>query len=581
MVDRFLSFIKKNLHFRPFLKRWFLFQGKHLHTNIQAAFLRLKLLVTEARRKISLFWKRAAGRKPILPWRTIFNTVAQLAIALQSIKPIGNRLRQKRGYLFFFITFTLHILLSLVFLSALSSIVIKPEPKKPQTLQVVDVSFQEKTLCTLPSQEVFHLLIDELDKDIPWLQNTGTLQSAVTLYEREIISERFPFNLEAAKEALRIHLGGYGWGFQICNEVRPLISLSSLEEAEKVIDAIAETYLPEEKEGTIILSVSHSFKEEPKIVPGLTAADNILSVEEALFYLLKGTREEKTYTVQTGETIWGISRKYEMSMAEMIKANPDIDPDYIYPGDVLNLIVPKPFFTLQATYNREYKRYIPFKTIIQFDEDLYRTEYIVETSGKHGSEKVVERVRTENGRILDEEILETSLLETPRTAVVTRGTHRTPDDILISSQILPPDIGIITSLFGPRWGRFHNGIDIGIPIGTPVHAYEAGTVIFSGYSNRLGKMVIIEHENNLLTRYGHFSKHLVSLGDWVEKGEPIGLSGNTGYSTGPHVHFEIHEDSMLRDPLVFIKSRTQPGGPVLASEEADKLERDMATGGSR
>lgn len=582
MVDIILSYIQKILRFRPFLEKKVLPQIKKVYKKIRFLLLTIISLGISWGRRFVLFFKKTFSRIPKLPRKSIgAASISFLRGFRRIITTLNGTIRKKWGYLFFVFAFTLHIFLSLVFLSALTSIISKPKPEEQKTMEVVDVYFQEERLCTLPSREVFHLLMDELDQDIPWLGNKDIRRSVVTLSEREIFAGNFPFNLEAGKATLRQNLGRYGWGFQICNQDTALVGLPSLVEAEKVIDTITKTHLPKEKEGSTISGVSFSFKEEPKIVPGLITRDNIVDPEEALFYLLKGTREEKTYTVQSGETIWGISRKYEMTMAEMIKANPDIDPDYIYPGDVLNLIVPKPFFTLQVTYTREYQRYIPFKTIIQFDEDLYRTEYIVETSGKYGSEKVVEQVRTENGRIVDETIIETSLLESPRTAVVTRGTHRTPDDILISSQILPPGIGIITSLFGPRWGRFHNGIDIGIPMGTPVHAYEAGTVIFSGYSSRLGKMVIIEHDNNLLTRYGHFSKHLVSLGDRVEKGETIGLSGNTGFSTGPHVHFEIHKDNMLKDPLVFIKSKTQTDEPFLAAEEADKLERDTATGGSR
>lgn len=94
-------------------------------------------------------------------------------------------------------------------------------------------------------------------------------------------------------------------------------------------------------------------------------------------------------------------------------------------------------------------------------------------------------------------------------------------------------------------GHWHNGIDFGIPIGTPILAAEAGTVLATGnqdtfcYRGAYGKFALIKHPNNLTTLYGHLSKYIVSPGDTVSKGQVIGYSGKTGYATGPHLHFTV------------------------------------------
>jgi lysozyme family protein len=104
----------------------------------------------------------------------------------------------------------------------------------------------------------------------------------------------------------------------------------------------------------------------------------------------------------------------------------------------------------------------------------------------------------------------------------------------------------ITSPFGPRWGRLHAGADFGCPEGTPVHAADKGVVIFAGMQpggGGYGNMVDIEHDGSKgikMTRYGHNSKLMVSTGDSVGQGQVISLSGNTGMSTGPHLHFQVH-----------------------------------------
>lgn len=96
----------------------------------------------------------------------------------------------------------------------------------------------------------------------------------------------------------------------------------------------------------------------------------------------------------------------------------------------------------------------------------------------------------------------------------------------------------VTSEFGSRWGRLHAGIDIGIPVGTPVVAAHSGKVTFSGPASGYGNLVCIEGANNLMTCYGHLSRFLVKVGDTVGSGKEIAKSGNTGRSTGAHLHFE-------------------------------------------
>jgi murein DD-endopeptidase MepM/ murein hydrolase activator NlpD len=103
-----------------------------------------------------------------------------------------------------------------------------------------------------------------------------------------------------------------------------------------------------------------------------------------------------------------------------------------------------------------------------------------------------------------------------------------------------PTRGVITSGYGWRWGRMHRGIDIGAPTGTPVVAAAAGEVVFAGWnSGGYGNMVDIRHSDGSVTRYAHNSRLLVRAGQQVEQGELISEVGSTGYSTGPHLHFEV------------------------------------------
>lgn len=119
----------------------------------------------------------------------------------------------------------------------------------------------------------------------------------------------------------------------------------------------------------------------------------------------------------------------------------------------------------------------------------------------------------------------------------------------------PTTVRTITSAFGLRIHpitkkrQFHNGIDIKVNTGTPVRASEAGTIIFSGWKTGYGYLVVIKHKNNYITVYAHNSKLKVKKGDRVSKGQLISLSGSSGLSTGPHLHFEIRKYETPLNPL--------------------------------
>lgn len=116
-----------------------------------------------------------------------------------------------------------------------------------------------------------------------------------------------------------------------------------------------------------------------------------------------------------------------------------------------------------------------------------------------------------------------------------------------------PSIGRITSTFGSRWGRRHDGIDIAASQGTPIHASADGVVSYAGWESGYGNLVKINHSNQIQTCYGHCSRILVRVGQHVKKGDIIARVGSTGHSTGPHVHFEIRLNGTAKNPLDYLK----------------------------
>ena len=111
-----------------------------------------------------------------------------------------------------------------------------------------------------------------------------------------------------------------------------------------------------------------------------------------------------------------------------------------------------------------------------------------------------------------------------------------------------------TSGFGRRWGRAHEGIDMAGPVGTPIHSTADGVVSFAGWQSGYGNLIKIQHEMGTETRYGHLNKIHVRAGQRVSQGERIGDMGNTGRSTGPHLHYEVRINGRAIDPMTFIKA---------------------------
>jgi murein DD-endopeptidase MepM/ murein hydrolase activator NlpD len=121
-----------------------------------------------------------------------------------------------------------------------------------------------------------------------------------------------------------------------------------------------------------------------------------------------------------------------------------------------------------------------------------------------------------------------------------------------SSGLIWPVNGPVVSPFGWRWGRMHEGIDIGVGYGTPIHAAASGTVVYSGWMSGYGNFVIIDHGGGMATAYGHQSSIAAGNGQSVSQGQVIGYVGCTGHCFGPHLHFEVRINGSPVDPLGYL-----------------------------
>ena len=188
---------------------------------------------------------------------------------------------------------------------------------------------------------------------------------------------------------------------------------------------------------------------------------------------------------------------------------------------------------------------------IERSEELLIGESKV-TEGKKGKKEQNINITYRNGEKKSVSVLSENIIEQSSSKVITKGTK----SILNGTSAVftsPTRGGTITSNFGERWGKNHNGLDIAGNIGDPVMAALDGKVKSTFYErDGYGNVVILEHEGGIETRYAHMSKIGVKIGDTVKKGDIVGEVGSTGRSTGPHLHFEVRVNGSPVDPQKYI-----------------------------
>ncbi|MCQ2548376.1 MAG: peptidoglycan DD-metalloendopeptidase family protein [Clostridia bacterium] len=221
------------------------------------------------------------------------------------------------------------------------------------------------------------------------------------------------------------------------------------------------------------------------------------------------------------------------------------------PDSITKYILKHKTIHVKTVKTKVYKRGIKYKTVYKKTKNLYRGDSSVSRQGVRGVERVKAKITYINGKEVKRKILKKKVLSEPVTKIVLVGTTKRPPTVGDGHFIRPVN-GVQTYGFGWRWGRHHDGIDIGVSTGTPIHAADGGTVVHAGWYYAYGYAVIIDHQNGYQTLYGHNSKILVHVGQKVYEGETIALAGSTGRSFGSHCHFEIHIHGTPVDPNKYV-----------------------------
>ena len=300
--------------------------------------------------------------------------------------------------------------------------------------------------------------------------------------------------------------------------------------------------------------VGMNFAEDIEVVEAYLPETEITDLESATKLLTEEQETQQIYEIVSGDTLSGISMAVNIPLDDIIAMNDSLENENttIYIGQELVITVPVPELSVvweeEGYYEEAYEA-----DIIYVDNDgWYTTEQVTLQEPVSGYRKVVAIKTYSNEEVTSTEIIKEEVVVEAVPKIIERGT------IIPPTYIKPISGGRISSYFGYRSislkgaSTYHHGIDWSTPVGTTVVASSAGTVVKAGWASGYGYVIYINHSDGKQTRYGHLSKVYVSVGQTVSQGQKIAASGNTGRSTGPHLHFEILVNGKTKNPLDYL-----------------------------
>ncbi|MGE5677717.1 MAG: G5 domain-containing protein, partial [Pseudomonadota bacterium] len=240
------------------------------------------------------------------------------------------------------------------------------------------------------------------------------------------------------------------------------------------------------------------FAEKVELKNEFIDASEIAEKDEIIGFIIKGTNEERTHTIQSGESFWSIARKYNMSLSDLQKSNPGVNPEKVKIGQVISLIVPKPLLSVKTVETITSTEKADFEQKVEFSSSMYKDESSIKVKGVYGEKQVIADVTKINGIETGRKIISEKVIKEPKTQLIVKGTKEPPPK-KGTGTFSYPTRGSLSSRYGQRWGRSHTGIDIAASYGSAVKASDGGVVIDVGWEGGYGKLIKIDHGGNFIS----------------------------------------------------------------------------------
>ncbi len=329
-----------------------------------------------------------------------------------------------------------------------------------------------------------------------------------------------------------------------------IAAASDKEVANAALDSLKNRY----QDGNIE-NLKVSFDKEIELKEEYIPAQMIMSAESIAAVLTGDRTHYGYYTVQAADSIASIAAKLNVAEGSLDYLNSEA----LYAGKVISYQHQDTILKVMAEYTVTEAAVIPYDTERISSSDVKKGNLKVKTRGSDGEKLVTTKIVMLNGEEVRRAVVEEEIITAAKNEVILIGTNTQSGKAIVASAqgstgyFLWPNRGQVSSRFGQRTRDNHKGIDICSPIGTDIYAADGGTVTFAGWNDGgYGYLVIIDHGNGYVTYYAHCNEVLVSEGQRVSQGDLIAYVGNTGISTGPHVHFEVRLNGTPVNPLNYM-----------------------------
>ena len=291
-----------------------------------------------------------------------------------------------------------------------------------------------------------------------------------------------------------------------------------------------------------------------EVVDTYMMEDQLTSVLDAIAQVTSVEEKNAIYEVQEGDTLSEIAETVNIDMDKIISLNDSIENELsvIRVGQEIIITQPEPPLSIERQEQVYYEEDYDAEIVYVDNDEWYTTQEKTLQEPSAGHRKVAALVSYRNDKEVSREIIKEEIVMEAVPKIVEKGTKIPP------SYIKPISGGRLSSSFGRRSAptkgasTYHKGVDWAVPRGTAVYASSGGTVTKAGWGSGYGYVVYIRHPDGRETRYAHLNKVLVSAGQSVKQGQKIALSGNTGRSTGPHLHFELRINGTAVNPLKYL-----------------------------
>jgi len=299
--------------------------------------------------------------------------------------------------------------------------------------------------------------------------------------------------------------------------------------------------------------VSAEFTNELSVKPINVLLGSVQSNVAAQEQMTNGGEMNTFHIIEDGESVQSLAAMFGVEDYDIYDESNQNPVTEVETGDrvcIRSMVSP---VSVRMVEKGKLKEIIEFETIKKESDEYYKGDSFLEQEGQDGVQIFEGEITKIGGEVTDrKETAKPEIIKKKKDKIILVGTAERPKTAATGTFIVPLKSYVVTSEWGGRWGRLHEGIDLAAPTGTPIYASDGGKIIKANYWSGHGLCVEVDHGNGIVTRYSHCSAVMVSIGDLVYQGQHIANVGNTGHSFGSHCHFEVRVNDVSQNPRNYI-----------------------------